>query len=100
MLHISKSDMGEEAHVGKGDTIEMSCAGVASDSSVVIVDDVLATGATLCTVLKLLVKVGAKPGNVTVMVVAEFPVHRGRERVLRSGYGQVRVQSLLVFGGA
>mgnify|MGYP006902571800 FL=1 len=34
------------------------------------------------------------------MVVAEFPVHRGRELLRQRGFGGVNIQSLLVFGGA
>lgn len=34
------------------------------------------------------------------MVVAEFPVHRGREMLRKQGFGAVNIQSLLVFGGA
>jgi len=92
--------MGEEAHVSTDDMIEMPCTRLDGDFSVVVVDDVLVTGATLCAVLELWVKAGVKPENVTATVVAEFPVHRGRKRLLRRGYGQVHVQSLLVFGGA
>jgi hypothetical protein len=34
-----------------------------------------------------------------VMVVAEFPLHRGRKLLQERGFGMVNVQSLLVFGG-
>ncbi|OJJ78722.1 uncharacterized protein ASPGLDRAFT_53404 [Aspergillus glaucus CBS 516.65] len=69
-------------------------------ASVVVVDDVLATGKTLCAVLQLLDKAGISAENVSIMVVAEFPVHRGRELLRQRGFGGVNVQSLLVFGGA
>ncbi|KAF2669436.1 hypothetical protein BT63DRAFT_260991 [Microthyrium microscopicum] len=68
-------------------------------ASVVVVDDVLATGRTLCAVLELLGKVGIDAEKISVMVVAEFPVHRGRELLRQRGFGKVNVQSLLVFGG-
>lgn len=68
-------------------------------TSVVIVDDVLATGETLCAMLKLLGKAGIKAKDVSVMVVAEFPVHRGREFLRQRGFGGVNIQSLLVFSG-
>jgi hypothetical protein len=42
--------------------------------------------------------IGAK--DVSIMVVAEFPVHRGRELLRQRGFGGVNIQSLLVFGGA
>jgi adenine phosphoribosyltransferase len=66
-------------------------------SSVVVVDDVLATGKTLCAVLQLLGEV--EIDDVSIMVVGEFPVHRGRELLRQHGFG-VNIQSLLVFGGA
>ncbi|KAG6355958.1 hypothetical protein INS49_015343 [Diaporthe citri] len=67
---------------------------------VVVVDDVLSKGETLCAVLELLEKAGVHAENVSVMVVAEFPVHRGRELLRQRGFGRTSVQSLLVFGGA
>jgi len=71
-----------------------------ASSKVVVVDDVLATGRTLCAVLQLLVgEAGVAADDITVLVVAEFPLHRGRERLRRAGFGRVGVQSLLVFGG-
>lgn len=70
------------------------------EGEVVVVDDVLSTGNTLCAVLRLLEKAGVRSENVSVMVVAEFPVHRGRELLRWSGFGRTSVQSLLVFGGA
>ncbi|KAI5460111.1 hypothetical protein BGZ63DRAFT_360178 [Mariannaea sp. PMI_226] len=68
-------------------------------ASVVVVDDVLATGETLCAVLQLLGRAGISAENTSVMVVAEFPVHRGRDLLYRRGFGNIRIQSLLVFGG-
>lgn len=66
---------------------------------VVVVDDVLSTGKTLCAVLDLLKVAGVGEKNISVMVVAEFPKHRGREMLRQHGFGRVSVQSLLVFGG-
>lgn len=66
--------------------------------TVVLVDDVLSTGETLCAALRLLEKAGVQAENVSVMVVAEFPVHRGRELLRQRGFGRTSVQSLLVFG--
>ena len=73
---------------------------ISPTASVVVVDDVLATGRTLLAILQLLRKAGISAENVSVLVVAEFPIHRGRALLRRSGFGVVRVQSLLVFGGA
>lgn len=67
---------------------------------VVVVDDVLSTGETMCAVLQLLEKAGVRAENVSIMVVAEFPVHRGRKLLLQHGFGKTSVQSLVVFGGA
>ena len=69
-------------------------------TSVVVVDAVLATGKTLCTVLQILEDSGISAENVSVTVVAEFPVHRDRELLPKQGFGRVNVQSLLVIGGA
>ena len=69
-------------------------------STVLIIDDVLSTGETLCAVLLLLREAGIRAQGVSVVVVAEFPFHRGRERLRQRGFGGVDVQSLLVFGGA
>ncbi|KAH7385152.1 phosphoribosyl transferase domain protein [Phaeosphaeria sp. MPI-PUGE-AT-0046c] len=67
---------------------------------VLVVDDVLSTGKTLCAVLQLLKKAGVSTGDISIMVVAEFPIHRGRELLLQHGFGRVSVQSLLVLTGA
>jgi len=80
--------------------IEMDRDVVPRGASVVVVDDVLATGETLCAVLQLLDEAGVGAEDVSVMAVAEFPVHRGRELLRRRGFGRVNIQSLLVFGGA
>ncbi|CAA9961370.1 6-hydroxy-D-nicotine oxidase [Pyrenophora teres f. maculata] len=83
----------------KATRIEMERDAIPVGASVVVVDDALATGETLCAVLRLLVKAGIILEDVDVMVVAEFPVHRGRALLYERGYGKVNVQSLLVFGG-
>lgn len=69
------------------------------NASVVVVDDVLSTGRTLCAVLQLLGKAGVRPEQASIMAVAEFPIHRGRELLRRHGFGSINIQSLLVFGG-
>ncbi|KAL2062514.1 hypothetical protein VTL71DRAFT_6780 [Oculimacula yallundae] len=79
--------------------IEMGRDVVHGGASVVFVDDVLATGRTLVAILQLLVKASVQPRHISVMVVAEFPVHRGRRLLYKSGFGGVEVCSLLVFGG-
>lgn len=71
-----------------------------ADGTVVVVDDVLSTGDTLCAVLLLLEKAGVRTEKVSVMVVAEFPFHRGRELLRQRGFSRTSVQSLLVFDGA
>ncbi|EFQ32586.1 phosphoribosyl transferase domain-containing protein [Colletotrichum graminicola M1.001] len=79
--------------------IEMNRYVVPRGGTVVVVDDVLATGKTLCAVLQLLVKAGIDVERVRFIAVAEFPIHRGRELLRRRGFGRVNVQSLLVFDG-
>lgn len=80
--------------------MEMNGNRLFKDASVVVVDDVLATGKTLCAVLELLTESRVSVENVSVMVVAEFPVHRGRDVLRRHGFGRVHIQSLLVFNGS
>ena len=80
--------------------IEMERDVVPRGASVVVVDDVLSTGETLCAVLQLLDEASIGAEYVSIMVVAEFPVHHGRELLRQRGFGRINVQSLLVFGGA
>lgn len=80
--------------------IEMERDAVPRGASVVVVDDVLATGETLCAVLKLLDEAGIGAKDISIMVVAEFPVHHGRELLRQRGFGRIHIQSLLVFDGA
>jgi len=80
-------------------TIAMGCDAIPRAGTVVVVDDVLSTGRTLCAMLQLLEKAGIRSESVTAMVVAEFPAHRGRECLRRNGFGNVRVKGLLVFDG-
>jgi adenine phosphoribosyltransferase len=80
--------------------IEIERDMVPRGTSVVVVDDVLSTGETLCAVLQLLDKAGIGAEDVSIMVVAEFPVQRGRELLRQRGFGRINIQSLLIFGGA
>lgn len=94
--HISSLEPGNS----KETRIEMAQDLVPRGASVVVVDDVLATGKTLCAVLQLLDEAGVAAKDVSVIVVAEFPFHRGRKLLRDRGFGRVSIQSLLVFGGA
>ncbi|KAF5234697.1 hypothetical protein FANTH_12049 [Fusarium anthophilum] len=78
---------------------EMDANAVRKGGRVVVVDDVLATGETLVAVIELLVKAGLRPEDISVMVVAEFLFHRGRQRLWECAFGRVAIQSLLVFDG-
>ncbi|CAD6440148.1 6a518c36-a464-4d4f-966a-6cea4503f103 [Sclerotinia trifoliorum] len=93
--HISSTGLQES----KEKRFEMNQDLVSKGTSVVIVDDVLATGKTLCAVLQLLIKAGVCVEDISIMVVAEFPVHRGREMLRQQGFGAANIQSLLVFNG-
>lgn len=79
--------------------IEMGRDVVSRGSSVVVVDDVLATGETLIAILKLLGQVGISTVDTSVIVVAEFPRHCGRQLLRTNGFGMVKVHSLFVFDG-
>ena len=65
-----------------------------------IIDDTLALGETLCAVLRVLKVASVIIENVSILVVAEFPMHRGREMLRKRGFLKVSVRSLLVFNGA
>jgi adenine phosphoribosyltransferase/phosphomevalonate kinase len=80
--------------------IEMERDVVPKGASVVVVDDVLSTGETLYAVLQLLDEAGIGAQDVSIITVAEFPVHRGRELLRQRGFGTINIQSLLVLGGA
>jgi adenine phosphoribosyltransferase/phosphomevalonate kinase len=94
--HISSS----EPNSSKGKRIEMSLDLIPRGASVAVVDDVLATGRTLYAILQLLAEAGISNEDISIIVVAEFPVHCGRELLYRRGFGGISIQNLLVFGGA
>lgn len=79
--------------------LELDKVPVGTPTSVLVVDDVLSTGETLCAVLRLLKQAGIGAECVYVMVVAEFPLHKGRELLHRCGFGRTSVQSLVVLDG-
>lgn len=87
-----------------GDTgekmMEMASDVTPKNASAVVVNDVLASGNTIRAVLQLLAAAGIKAEDVTVLVVAELPVHRGRQALRQNGFGKTRIQGLLTFGGA
>ncbi|KAG5993393.1 hypothetical protein E4U54_003371 [Claviceps lovelessii] len=80
-------------------SVELGRSAIPTNASVVVVDDVLASGTTLCAVLQLLDKAGVGADKIHVMVVAEFPIHRGRETLRRRGFGRVQIQSLVILDG-
>jgi adenine/guanine phosphoribosyltransferase-like PRPP-binding protein len=80
--------------------IEVEQDAIPRAAPVVVIDDVLSTGETLYAVLELLHEAGVSTEHISVMVLAEFPVHRGRELLHQRGFGMISVQSLLVLDGA
>jgi adenine/guanine phosphoribosyltransferase-like PRPP-binding protein len=90
--HVSSS----ASNKSRQQRIEMGRDVIPRGSSVIVVNDVLATGETFCAVLQLLSEAGIAAEDVTVMVVAEFPFHRGRQLLYQHGSGGVKIQSLLV----
>ncbi|KAL2831926.1 hypothetical protein BJY01DRAFT_260368 [Aspergillus pseudoustus] len=87
------------SHDGNGRLIELEEGLLSRDASVVVLDDVLASGRTLCAVLQLLNQVGISSEKTHVIVVAEFPAHGGRGFLRKQGFKRVNIQSLLVLGG-
>ncbi|CAG8229257.1 unnamed protein product [Penicillium salamii] len=80
--------------------IELERNAIPKRASVVLVDDVLASGRTMCAMLRLLEKAHVRMRDVSVLVVAEFPIHAGRRYLHQCGFGMVCIRSLLVFDGA
>ncbi|KAK2042756.1 hypothetical protein LZ31DRAFT_585712 [Colletotrichum somersetense] len=72
--------------------IEMDRDVVPRGGTVVVVDDVLATGETLYAILQLLIEAGIDVERVSFIAVAEFPIHCGRELLRQRGFGRVNVQ--------
>ncbi|KAK0727722.1 hypothetical protein B0T26DRAFT_809983 [Lasiosphaeria miniovina] len=87
------------SHVFSSGSDQMERDAVPAGVKVVVIDDVLASGRTLCAVLQLLQKAGVNIERVSVLVVAELPLYRGRELLRQHGFGKVSVTSLLVYGG-
>ncbi|PVH93019.1 hypothetical protein DM02DRAFT_697746 [Periconia macrospinosa] len=95
---------GVSSHISKLATdekriLEMEQNSIPRWASVLVIDDVLASGRTLCAVFDLIHKAGIKKNNVRAFVVAEFPLHKGRQALQLHGFGSCRVQSILNFGG-
>ncbi|PTD06451.1 Adenine phosphoribosyltransferase [Fusarium culmorum] len=101
IISAEKSPSHVSSHVNgvKVEGNEMGDDKLRKGARVVVIDDVLATGNTLLSMLKLLNRAGIDMEDVSVMVVAEFPIHRGRQRLRQGGFGRVGIQSLLVFDG-
>jgi adenine/guanine phosphoribosyltransferase-like PRPP-binding protein len=87
------------SHDGDWKLLELEERLLPRDASVVVLDDVLAGGRTLCAVLQLLNQVGISSEKIHVIVVAEFPAHGGRGFLREQGFGRVNIQSLLVLRG-
>ena len=85
---------------GQPKRIEIEQEVLAQSANVLVVDNVLLIGETLCAVLTLLEKASIDHKDISVMTVAEFPVHQGRQLLYNRGFGRVSVHSLLVFDGA
>ncbi|KAK1710015.1 uncharacterized protein BDZ83DRAFT_724092 [Colletotrichum acutatum] len=95
----SVSHISSGLNVLGGRRVEMDQDVIRSATSVVVIDDVFASGETVCAVLELLKKAGLKAERTSVMTVAEFPCHRGRQMLRSRGFERVSVQSLLIYEG-
>ena len=93
--HISTQSPG----TSKEERIEIEEHTFTDSVPVVVIDDVLASGATLCAIVELLLRVGINMDDIDIIVVAEFPSHHGRELLRQHGFGKLNVRSLLVFDG-
>lgn len=79
--------------------MELGASVVSKGNRVLILDDLLATGTTLCAMISLLVSAGVAVEDIQTMVVVELPQHRGRAFLRQQGYGRSVVHSLLVLDG-
>ncbi|KAK5654378.1 hypothetical protein OQA88_7287 [Cercophora sp. LCS_1] len=75
----------------EGERIEMAQYVVVEGTSILVVDDVLASGGTLCAVLELPRMAGVDAGDISVIVVAELPAHGGRKFLHEHGFGKVNI---------
>ena len=50
--------------------------------------------------VNLLELAGISPKNMTAIVAAKFPIHRGRQMLREPGFGAGNVHSLLIYGSA
>ncbi|QPC70887.1 hypothetical protein HYE68_001639 [Fusarium pseudograminearum] len=100
-ISVEKSPSHVSSHVNgvKVEGNEMRADTLRKGARVLVIDDVLATGNTLLSMLKLLNRAGIEMEDTSVMVVAEFPIHRGRQKLRQGGFGRIGIQSLLVFDG-
>lgn len=79
--------------------IEIGANVISHGSRVLIIDDLLATGTTLCAMISLLLIAGVALEDIQIMVVVELPHHRGRAFLRQQGFGRAAVHSLLVLNG-
>ncbi|PON25121.1 hypothetical protein TGAM01_v206202 [Trichoderma gamsii] len=98
-VSVSKCPSHISSHCPGEKKIAMDRDMVTKGASVVVINDVLATGEILCAVVQLLLESGINLQDISVMVVAEFPTHGGRQLLHKRGFGRVSVHSLLIFGG-
>lgn len=85
--HISRSVTGAQNTA----SIAIERGVLPKGKPVMSVDDVLSTGETLCAVLELFQKAGAKVEDVAVMVVAEFTYHWGSHLLHERSFGNAHV---------
>jgi len=50
--------------------------------------------------VNLLELAGISPKDITAIIAAKFPVHRGRQMLREQGFGAANVHSLLIYGSA
>lgn len=74
------------------DTLEIHIDALGADDSVLVVDDVLATGGTILASLDLLARLGCNVAAVAVLI--EIEALAGRERIVAK-YPELRISSLL-----
>jgi adenine/guanine phosphoribosyltransferase-like PRPP-binding protein len=71
--------------------IKIERSAVPKSGLVVVVDDILAIGKTLCAVLQTLDEVGVAAENIGVIVVAKFLIYCGQELLYKRRFSKVHV---------
>ncbi len=69
-------------------------------ASVMMMNNVLFARKTLCAMLQLLDEADIDVEDVSIMIVIEFSIHRGRKLLRQREFDRINIESLLIFDDA